>query len=251
MLKEERLDFILQKLKANQVVKLSDLSSSLQVSEDTIRRDIETLDRNGLCQKVRGGAVPHSPNKQAYAFKDRVNASEHQKAIIAQKAVALIQPGSTILLDGGTTTFKLASLLPENLQLTVITNSIPVVTALMDHPNIDIILAGGRVFKSSQVTTGLETIRLLEKTRVDIFFTGVCSLHPDLGVTLPNFDEAEVKRTMLQSANKVVAITTHDKLGTAESFKVCDLKEVDIIITEISNRNECFKPYKDLGIQVI
>jgi DeoR/GlpR family transcriptional regulator of sugar metabolism len=65
MLKEERLDFILQKLKANQVVKLTDLSTSLQVSEDTIRRDIETLDRNGLCLKVRGGAVPHSPNKKA------------------------------------------------------------------------------------------------------------------------------------------------------------------------------------------
>lgn len=251
MLKEERLDFILQRLKTDQVVKLTDLSNSLQVSEDTIRRDIETLDRNGLCQKVRGGAVPHSPNKKAYAFKDRVNASEHQKAVIAQKAITLIQPGSTILLDGGTTTFKLASLIPMSLPLTVITNSIPVVTALMDHPNIEVLLAGGRIFKSSQVTTGLESIRMLEKIRVDIFFTGVCSLHPELGVTLPDFDEAEVKRTMLRSANKVVAITTHDKLGTAESFKVCDIKEVDTIITEINSQDDCFKPYKELGIQVL
>src|SRR4029079_425697 len=107
MLKEERLDFILQKLKANQVVKLSDLSDSLQVSEDTIRRDIETLDKNGLCLKVRGGAVPHSPNVKVHAFKDRVHASEDQKEIIARKALGLIQPGQTILLDGGTTTYKL------------------------------------------------------------------------------------------------------------------------------------------------
>lgn len=251
MLKEERLDFILQKLKANQVVKLSDLSSSLQVSEDTIRRDIEMLDRNGLCQKVRGGAVPHSPNMQAHAFKDRVNASESQKTIIAQKAIQLIQPGSVILLDGGTTTFKLAGLLPESLSLTVITNSIPVANALMDHPNVEVILAGGKIFKSSQVTMGMETLRLMEKIRVDICFTGVCSLHPQLGVTAPNVDEAEVKRTMLRSANKVVAITTHDKLGTAESFKICDIKEVDTIITEISNRDACFKDYKELGIQVL
>jgi DeoR/GlpR family transcriptional regulator of sugar metabolism len=98
---------------------------------------------------------------------------------------------------------------------------------------------------------GIETMRLLEKVRVDLCFTGVCSLHPKLGVTAPNLDEAEVKRTMLQSANKVVAITTHDKLGTAESFKVCDITEVDTIITEMNHRDERFKEYRDLGIQII
>lgn len=250
MLKEERLDFILQKLKANQVVKLGDLSDSLQVSEDTIRRDIDTLDRNGLCLKVRGGAVPHSPNMKAHAFKDRLNASENQKTIIAEKARELIYPGATILLDGGTTTFKLAGLLP-NIPLTVITNSIPVVNALMENPGVEVILAGGRIFKSSQVTTGIETLRLMEKVRVDICFMGICSLHADLGVTAPDFDEAEVKRTMIQAANKVVAITTHDKIGTAESFKVCDIKSVDTIITEISNKDLSFSPYKERGIHIM
>ena len=251
MLKEERLDFILQKLKADQVVKLGDLSFSLNVSEDTIRRDIETLDRNGLCLKVRGGAVPHSPNMQAHSFKERVNASEQQKIIIAEKALALIYPGATIMLDGGTTTFKLATLLPTNIPLTVITNSIPVVNALMDHSQVEVILAGGRIFKSSQVTMGIDTLRLLERVRVDVCFTGICSLHLDLGVTAPNFDETEAKRAMVQSANKVVAITTHDKLGTAESFKVCDIKAVDTIITEISNRDASFEPYKALGINIM
>ena len=251
MLKEERLYFILQKLKADQVVKLGDLSLSLNVSEDTIRRDIETLDRNGLCSKVRGGAVPHSPNIKAHSFKERVNASEEQKTIIAQKALGLIHAGDTILLDGGTTTFKLASLLPTNIPLTVITNSIPVVNALMEHSLVEVILAGGRIFKSSQVTMGMETLRLLEKVRVDILFTGICSLHTELGVTAPNFDEAEAKRTMVQSANKVVAITTHDKIGTAESFKVCNLKDVDTIITEIASTDESFLAYKELGIHIM
>jgi DeoR/GlpR family transcriptional regulator of sugar metabolism len=251
MLKEERLDFILQKLKADQVVKLGDLSLSLNVSEDTIRRDIETLDRNGLCSKVRGGAIPHSPNMKAHSFKERVNASEEQKTIIAQKAISLIYPGATILLDGGTTTFKLAGLLPTNIPLTVITNSIPVANALMEHSMVEVILAGGRIFKSSQVTMGIETIRLLEKVRVDILFTGICSLHLGLGVTAPDFDEAEAKRIMVQSANKVVAITTHDKIGTAESFKVCNLQDVDTIITEISNKDESFRPYRELGIHIM
>lgn len=251
MLKEERLDFIMKKLKANQVVKLTDLSNSLQVSEDTIRRDIETLDKNGLLQKVRGGAVPHSPNIKVYAFKDRVKASENQKEIIAEKALSMIAPGQTILLDGGTTTFKLASMLPNDFPLTVITNSIPVANALMENPMVEVILAGGRMLKSSQVTTGMETMRLLEQVRVDTCFTGICSIHHELGVTANTYDETEVKRMMVQRANKVVAITTHDKIGTAESFKVCDIDILDTIITEVDNTDELFAPYKALGIHII
>jgi DeoR/GlpR family transcriptional regulator of sugar metabolism len=251
MLKQERLDYILQQLKDNQSVKLSDLSASLNVSEDTIRRDIETLDRNGLCQKVRGGAIPHSPNAHLHAFKDRVHASENQKAIIAKKALSLLKPGFTILMDGGTTAYTLASMLPTNMPLTVITNSIPVVSALMDNPSVEVILAGGKVFKSSQVTIGVETARLLQNIRVDICFTGICSIHHEMGVTSAFFDEAEIKKIMVQQAAKVVAITTHDKMETAETFKVCDIQLVDAIITEVDNNRLLFEPYKELGIQVL
>src|SRR5207344_2042112 len=114
------------------------------------------------------------------AFKDRVHASEDQKEMIAKKALGLIQPGQTILLDGGTTTYKLASMLPQHLSLTVITNSIPVVNVLMEHPSVEVILAGGRIFKSSQITMGMEAMRLLEQVRVDICFTGICSIHHEL-----------------------------------------------------------------------
>ena len=108
MLKEERLDFIINQLKSNPSVKLGQLSEALKVSEDTVRRDIESLAKNGLLTKVRGGAIPHSPN--AHSFKERIHNSEQEKGIIA-KALELVQPGSTILLDGGTTTYALAGLL--------------------------------------------------------------------------------------------------------------------------------------------
>ena len=250
MLKEERLDYILQQLQASPSVKLNELSISLQVSEDTIRRDIETLDKNGLCQKVRGGAVPHSPNDKMHAFKDRLHLSESQKEIIAQKALSLIQPDQTILLDGGTTTYRLACLLPKNLPLTVITNSIPVANALMDHSCIELIMAGGKVFKNSQVTMGLDATRLLENVRADIYFTGICSLHVELGLSVPSYDEAEIKRLMVQRANRVVAITMHDKIGTAEAFNVCGIKAVDTIVTEKDATNELFDPYKKMGVQI-
>ena len=251
MLKEERLDFILQKLQSDQSVKLGDLSLHLNVSEDTVRRDIEQLDRNGLCLKVRGGAIPHSPNTNKHAFNDRIHVAEHKKEVIARKALKLLQPRQTILLDGGTTAYTLATMLPQNLPLTVITNSIPVVTALIENPSVDVILAGGKLFKSSQVTIGMEAVGLLNQVRVDICFIGVCSLHHQMGVTTPFYDETEVKRVMVQRANKVVAITTLNKIGTAESYKVCDITSVDTIITETDHHNDLFAPYQALGIKMI
>src|ERR1700740_3267963 len=105
MLREERLDFILKQLKSNPSVKLGQLSEALRVSEYTVRRDIESLAKNGLLTKVRGGAIPHSPN--AHSFRERIHVSEKEKLSIAEKALQLIQPGNTILLDGGTTTYAL------------------------------------------------------------------------------------------------------------------------------------------------
>jgi DeoR/GlpR family transcriptional regulator of sugar metabolism len=249
MLKEERFDFILNKLRINQKVKLGELSRDLKVSEDTVRRDIELLSKNGLLQKVRGGAIPHSPN--AHSFKDRIHIREQNKEIIAKKALALLQPRQTILLDGGTTTFTLAALLPKDIPITVITNNIPIAALLMEHPTAEVILTGGRVFKDSQVTVGMEAIRLLRNIRVDICFIGVCSLHHEIGVSTIDFEEAEVKRVMIQSANKVVAVTTHDKIGTAESFKVCEITEIESIVSDMEADDQLFEPYKKLNIQII
>lgn len=249
MLKEERFDFILNKLKLNQKVKLGELSKDLNVSEDTVRRDIELLSKNGLLLKVRGGAIPHSPN--AHSFKERINVSERNKQIVAKKALCLLQPHQTILLDGGTTTYTLAAMLPHDLEITVITNNIPIASLLMEHPKVNVILTGGKVFKDSQVTIGMETIKLIENVRVDICFIGVCSLHHEIGVSTVDYDEAEVKRVMIQSANRVVAVTTHDKIGTAESYKVCEITALESIITDVSPDDVLFEPYKQLNIQII
>lgn len=251
MLKEERYNHILQKLVHNRRVTLSELSSDLMVSEDTVRRDIEALSKDGRLTRVRGGAIPHSPNARLHAFKDRIKISEQDKEVIARKALTLLQNDQTILLDGGTTTYIMAGLLPADVQLTVVTNNIPIANLLMDHPSVQVILAGGRVFKSSQVTVGMETCRFLEKIRVDICFTGICSLHEVSGISGPDYDEAEVKRVMMQSANRVVAITTQNKIGTAEPFKICDIGNVDTIITEADPASDLFAPYLSLGINIM
>lgn len=249
MLKEERLDFILQKLKNDQKVKLNELSDALQVSEDTVRRDIELLASNGLLMKVRGGAIPHSPN--VHSFKERIHLLEADKKQIAQKALSLVQPGQVIMLDGGTTTYTIASMLPHDLPVTVVTNNIPIAALLADHPSVELILAGGKVFKNSQVTLGLEAVAMFRRMRSDICFVGVCSLHPEIGVSTNDYEESEVKREMLRSANRVVAVTTYDKLGTAESYNVCAITDLDTIVTEGNTDRELLKPYADLGIKLL
>jgi DeoR/GlpR family transcriptional regulator of sugar metabolism len=247
MLKEERLDFIIKRLKSSQSVKLSQLSEDLDVSEDTIRRDIEGLAKNGLLTKVRGGAIPHSPN--AHSFRERIHISENEKLEIAKKALQLIKPGDTILLDGGTTTFALAGLL--DMPLTVITNNIPVAALLAGRKNMEVVVTGGRILPDSQVTAGNYAIRLLEQSHVDICFLGVCSLHHEIGITSIDFFECEMKRAMVSCSDQVVALTGHDKLGTSETYKIGAIDLLDTIVTEIDARDMIFDPYREKEIQIL
>jgi DeoR/GlpR family transcriptional regulator of sugar metabolism len=247
MLKEERLDYIIKRLKSNQSVKLNQLSEDLDVSEDTVRRDIEGLAKNGLLTKVRGGAIPHSPN--AHSFGERIHISGNVKLTIAKKALQLIKSGDTILLDGGTTTYALAGLL--DMPLTVITNNIPVAALLAGRKDIEVIVTGGRILPDSQVTAGGYAIRLLEQSHVDICFLGVCSLHHEIGITSMDYFECEMKRAMVSCSDQIVALTGHDKLGTSESYKIGAIELLDTIVTEIDALDEIFKPYCEREIQIL
>jgi DeoR/GlpR family transcriptional regulator of sugar metabolism len=247
MLKEERLGFIINHLKSNQSVKLGQLSEALAVSEDTIRRDIEGLAKSGLLTKVRGGAIPHSPN--AHSFQERMHISENEKGLIAQKALPLIKPGDTILLDGGTTTYALAGLL--DMPLTVITNNIPVAALLAGRKNLEVIITGGRILPDSQATAGAYAISLLEQSHVDICFLGICSLHHQIGVTSIDYFECEMKRAMVHCSDRIVALTGHDKIGTSEAYKICPIDKLDTVITEINPDNEMFEPYRQRNIQIL
>jgi DeoR/GlpR family transcriptional regulator of sugar metabolism len=247
MLKEERLDFIIKHLKSNQSVKLGQLSEALAVSEDTVRRDIEGLAKNGLLTKVRGGAIPHSPN--AHSFQERIHVSENEKIMIAQKTLPLIKPGDTILLDGGTTTYALAGLL--DIHLTVITNNVPVAALLAGRKNLEVIMTGGRILSDSQTTAGAYAIRLLQQSHVDICFLGICSLHHKIGVTSNDYFDSEMKRAMVNCSDRIVALTGHDKIGTSEAYKICPIDKLDTIVTEIYPDNDMFGSYRQRGIQIL
>ncbi len=251
MLKEERFQYILDKIKSDQRVLLPELSQALNVSEDTIRRDIGELSRNGLVSKVRGGAIsiPHSPIP--YAYRDREQHDQSHKLEIARKAVGLLREGQVLILDGGTTTFSVASRLPKDLRLTVVTNSFPIATLLSDHPLVETLFVGGRVFKSSRVTVGVEAVDRLRRIRADVCMIGTYGLHPEIGLTVSDVDEAEVKLAMIKASNQAVALVTAEKLGTAEAFLVCELGALHTIITNNQVNPQLLEPYRDKGVIVL
>ena len=116
---------------------------------------------------------------------------------------------------------------------------------------MDVIIPGGRVLPDSQATSGADAIRLLRQLHVDTCFIGVCSLHHEIGVSSMDFFESEMKREMINCSDKIVAVGSHNKIGTAEPFKVCEIHVLDTIVTEIDPANALFEPYRSLDIEII
>lgn len=249
MLKEERFQTILAQLGQDRKVHLAGLSQILKVSEDTVRRDIKELAEQGLLKSVRGGAVPHAPGP--HHFKERIAYGNDQKLVIAQKALAFLKDGQVAIFDGGTSAMLIAQALPKDIQLTVVTNSFPVASILEEHEKVEVLFAGGRLLKNSLVTIGNETIQYFRKFRADICFSGICSIHPELGVTGPHYEESEVKRAMVESSREIIALSTFEKLGTAEAYYVCPANQLTTIITDQPDDIKEFEIYKSMGIRMV
>ncbi len=249
MLKEERQQIILDALRRDGKVVATELSARLQVSEDTIRRDLRELAASGRLTRVHGGGLPHSPASASYA--ERQRQSPQAKVAIAHAAAALIQPGQVVILDGGTTNQQLARAIPHDLHATIITNSPPIATELAEHPALEIILIGGTFYKSSLVTIGAAVVAAFQQVRADLCMLGICSLHPEAGITLPDYEECFVKQAMMRNAAQVVALVSHEKLGTASPYTVAPITALTHLITEENIPTGDLQPYRQAGIQII
>jgi DeoR/GlpR family transcriptional regulator of sugar metabolism len=249
MLMVERQQYILETLRREGKVIASELSEALDVSEDTIRRDLRKLAEAHMLQRVHGGALPRSPAVASYAA--RQTQAPSAKAQIAQAAVQLIHSGQVIILDGGTTTLQLAQHLPDQLQATIITNSPPIAVALSEHPRVEVVVIGGKLLKPSVVSIGAATVEAFRMIRADLCMLGICSLHPEEGITVPELEEAYVKRAMIASAAETVALASAEKLGTAAPYTVGPLSELTHLVTEANLSNEFLNPYRAAGITII
>jgi DeoR/GlpR family transcriptional regulator of sugar metabolism len=249
MLTTQRKQELLASLKENGQIVAKDMSVAMGVSEDTIRRDLRELAREGLLQRVHGGALPASPALADFAGRERLR--HDGKMAIGATAAAMIEPGQVVILDGGTTAREVARHLPLDLKATIVTHSPTIALELLNHTSIEVILIGGRFFKHSVVAVGAAAIEAISQIRADIFFLGVTGVHPQTGLTTGDYEEAAVKRALSHAAAETFVLASAEKLNAASPYAVIGLDEVNGIITERSVDEDLIKPYKERGITVL
>jgi DeoR/GlpR family transcriptional regulator of sugar metabolism len=247
MLTAERRQVILTRLERDGKVVASELVDALGVSEDTVRRDLRELAAGGLVQRVHGGALPRAGEFASFA--QRLEVSPEAKAHLAEAALPLLEGVRVLLLDGGTTALELARRLPADRDCTVLTNSPPVAVALAAHPRAEVVLIGGRLLKEAQVTVGATAVEALRQIRADACVLGICSLHPELGVTVTDQEEAQVKRAMVEASAEVIALATADKLHTAAPWIVAPLADLTHLVTDAGE--DLTADYAAAGVSVV
>ncbi|GAA2015851.1 DeoR/GlpR transcriptional regulator [Nakamurella flavida] len=247
MLAAERRDLLLTRLRVDGKVVAKELAAELGLSEDSIRRDLRELAAAGLCQKVYGGAVPASPALADYTT--RAGVEPAGKTAVAVTAAALIRPGSVVILDGGTTTLAVTRALPTDLECTVVTHSPTVAVALLDHPGVEVVLLGGRLFKHSMVTCGAVAAEAAAGVTADLFLLGVTGVHPVHGLTTGDVDEAAMKRLLASRSAETWVLASAEKLGAASRYTVLPLAEVSGVVTD-GRPHETVDALRNLGVTV-
>lgn len=249
MLKRERQAYIVHQVNLHNKVLSNSLSTDIDVSEDTIRRDLLELSEKGKLIKVHGGALSHSfhdttyPSKKVYA--------QNNKRIIAGKAASLIRDGMFVLTGGGTTILELARTLPLTLSATFISGSIPAIVEYMYHPNIDVIVIGDKLSKNSKITLGADALARISTLKPDLCFLGINAIDVHHGITDNDWDVVQLKQSMIAASQKVVCLTISEKINTIQPIVVCDLKKIDILITELPGNHPVLQPYVEAGITVL
>ncbi|HEY4018210.1 MAG TPA: DeoR/GlpR family DNA-binding transcription regulator [Pseudonocardiaceae bacterium] len=249
MLVSERRDLLLSRLRTDGKVLAKQIAAELGVAEDSIRRDLRELAAAGLCQRVYGGALPVSPAIADYATRQAVATDSKQRVAVA--AVALINQGSTVLLDGGTTALAVARALPADLAATVITHSPTVAAALVEHPTVEVFILGGRLFKHSAVACGAATVEAARAVSAEIFLLGVTGVHPDAGLTTGDPDEAAMKRALAARAADTYVLASSEKIGAASPFTVLPLAEVSGIVTDATDEDPVLPELREAGVPII
>ncbi len=249
MLKEERQQTILSEVALHNRVLLTDIAEILEVSIDTVRRDVKELDAENKLRKVHGGAISlgftnqSKRNTNTYALE--------QKIVIAEKASHLLRNGGVIFIDGGTTCLELARLIPDDLQLTCFTLSLPVAFELLNKPNVEVIFIGGKISKDAQISMGANAVHNLSEINVDYSFIGTGYVDVLHGLTEFDWDIVQVKKAVIKAAKKMVLLCISEKLNSQHRFKTCDINAINTMVTELAPENNLLNLFRNHDIRLL
>ncbi|WP_410220922.1 DeoR/GlpR family DNA-binding transcription regulator [Pedobacter sp.] len=248
MLKKERQDAIMRLINLHNRVLTSDLVHLLNVSEDTVRRDLQEMANENLLYKVHGGALSRSYQS---SFDDSSVYAKDVKIAIAKKALHLIKDGAVVLTGGGTTIIEMVKQLPQHLEATFFTISPLVAVELAKFSRIEVILIGGLFSKNSQVTYGGHVINQLKDIKADLCLLGTSALHPVDGLTDTDWEINQLKKTMLNSARKAAVLCISEKLNTTFRLKVSSLESIQYLITELDADDPRLNLYRSKDLEII
>lgn len=227
---DERRSWLLERLAQRRRVATNEAADLLEVSVDTVRRDLRALHDRGLLRRVHGGAVPLSP--LAPSFSGRTADDSPRRAALADAVVRTFRSGQLIGLDAGTTTTRIAACLPTSLEVTIVTNNPAAALALADHPAARVILVGGQVDLTWMATTGPAAVDAIREYHLDLAVVGVCAFDADHGAATRSRDEVATKRAFMAAAAETVMPLESSKLGTVAPFRICGTDAVDRVVIE-------------------
>jgi DeoR/GlpR family transcriptional regulator of sugar metabolism len=248
MLTTQRKKLILTRLTADGQIIAKDLALELGTSEDTIRRDLRELAREGKLQRVHGGALPASAAVGDLRAREQV--SPKDKIELGGVGASMIRSNQVVILDGGTTALQVARQLAPDLHATIVTHSPTVAVEAAKHPYVDIIMLGGRLFRHSMVNVGATVIDAASRLRADIYFMGVTGVHPEAGLSTGDAEEAAVKRALHERAAETIVLASAEKLMAASPFLVTSLAEISLLVVPLKTPNGIVRALRAGGTQV-
>ena len=229
----ERRNHILEKLERQHRVTIKELSRELSVSEATLRTDLTKMEEDRLLKRTHGGAVLADESDTETSFSYREQKNRLEKSMIAKRAIGLLSSGQCIMLDASSTALEMARILKEMpIRLTVVTSGINTALELNNNPDITVILLGGIVKKGSHSLEGTLGVNILSQIHIDMMFTSANGFSIVSGLTDFSMYEVELKKSMINAANKVIALLDHTKMNKNSIAAFASTKDIDMIITD-------------------
>jgi DeoR family fructose operon transcriptional repressor len=253
MYAEERQQAMAQLVSERGRLSVNAIAEQFDVTTETVRRDLSALERMGLLRRVHGGAVPATALAVIEAgLGERDQANTVEKDRIARAALDLLPAAEAmVLIDAGSTTSRLASLLPRDLRLTVVTHAVPVAARLAGSPQVDLHLLPGRVRHTTQAAVGADTVTALGQLRAEVAFLGTNGLSVDHGLSTPDREEAATKRAMVGAARRIVCLADSSKVGVEAPLRFAELAEIDVLVTDDKITDDDRDAFAEAGVEVL
>ncbi|MHB0912968.1 MAG: DeoR/GlpR family DNA-binding transcription regulator [Armatimonadota bacterium] len=246
----ERWDKIVELLNKKGRATVEELSALLNVSTGTIRRDLRQMQRRGMIVRARGGALPSQKVSFEPSYDQNTQIHVSEKERIGKLTASLIEDGDTVMIDGGSTAFHVARNLSGS-GITVVTNSLQVIQALLPRPEIEVVVIGGTLRRHTGTTVGALPERELAGLSADKVILGASAISSVRGVSTPNDLAAEIKKLMIRQSREVIAVADHSKFDTIALYHVAPIESIDRIVTDRDVDRELIRPYVEAGIEVL